>query len=470
MKQKTVILLLALLVLFPNFFNNLGSNTIASITSNKTLNPLITEKGNREVFTFVPGWGYGKIDEIDFKGLSSLAFYDVPVNEDGTLDREAGGYSDFINDISYIIELARPEGTKVLLTLSQTNDNDIVSFLNSESAQNTFMDEIASEIRYTGIDGIAIDFEFNGSSGKKYDDKYTSFIKDLSSKLHKEFADINVAVVLPNQTGKNEFYRPIDLARAADKVFIMAQNFAVPEANDGRPQAPSYGYKEADYWKDVVKNTDYLNAVPFEKIVFERAWYGNGAQYPLNHLEDLSVPTERYNTLKIPLDKNTIDGLVSGVPFDARGAARKNLPLIAKALSDEGILTPNILSYALATIEHETAETFEPIEEYGGRKSAKRLGYEGGTNYFGRGFIQLTHLRNYKEMGRRIGLGDKLVRNPDLALQPEISAKILAAFFKDNGVADKAYEGDFIDARTPINPDSQGWWIASLAYKFGALL
>src|SRR5207244_2761453 len=102
-------------------------------------------------------------------------------------------------------------------------------------------------------------------------------------------------------------------------------------------------------------------------------------------------------------------------PVSSQQAAQKNLPLIAKALEEEHILTPNVLAYALATIEHETAGTFEPIDEIKGRKSARRLGYEGGTNYFGRGFIQLTHLRNYKKVGERIGMGDDLVKNPTLA-------------------------------------------------------
>jgi predicted chitinase len=164
--------------------------------------------------------------------------------------------------------------------------------------------------------------------------------------------------------------------------------------------------------------------------------------------------------------KKTINGLLAGVPDHAQAAVRKNLPLIAKALEKEGILDEKVLAYALATIEHETAGTFEPIEEIKGRRSARRLGYEGGTDYFGRGFIQLTHSRNYRKVGIRIGMGESLVKNPDLALDPAVSAKILAAFFADNGIATLARQGYFVDARRPINPDAQGYWIANLAYKY----
>jgi hypothetical protein len=167
------------------------------------------------------------------------------------------------------------------------------------------------------------------------------------------------------------------------------------------------------------------------------------------------------------LDSEKVDRLVSEVPSKAREAARRNIPLIGKALEEEGILDSNVLSYALATIEHETDATFEPLHEIQGRFSARRLGYEGGTNYFGRGFIQLTHLRNYRMVGERIGMGDQLARNPELASNPEVSAKILAAFFKDNNVANLASRGQFIAARRPVNPDYNGYKVASLAWKYG---
>lgn len=140
--------------------------------------------------------------------------------------------------------------------------------------------------------------------------------------------------------------------------------------------------------------------------------------------------------------------------------------LISQALRNEGIYSPEVLAYALATIQHETAGTMQPIREYGGPQQARKYGYSGGTNYYGRGYIQLTHDYNYKQIGQRIGLGDNLYRNPDLALEPEISAKILAAFFKDRGVAQKVQSGDLIGARRPINPDNLGQKIAGYAQNY----
>ncbi len=63
---------------------------------------------------------------------------------------------------------------------------------------------------------------------------------------------------------------------------------------------------------------------------------------------------------------------------------------------------------------------------------AKTVGNQGGDDgftYRGRGFNQLTGIKNYEKYSRMIGMGDELVKNPDLVNDPEIAAKIAIAFF-----------------------------------------
>jgi predicted chitinase len=63
---------------------------------------------------------------------------------------------------------------------------------------------------------------------------------------------------------------------------------------------------------------------------------------------------------------------------------------------------------------------------------AKTVGNRGGEDgflYRGRGFNQLTGIKNYEKYSKMIGMGDELVKNPDLVNDPEIAAKIAIAFF-----------------------------------------
>lgn len=441
------------------------------ISSLSILRPLFQQESIHEVFTFVPGSVSRRFDLIDLKNVNTLAYFDIPVLGDGTYYRDTDSYAvlkdERATDLFY---RAHNAGVNVLLTLTQADTQSIRQLVTDGIAQQMFLDETEREIRENNVNGVVIDFEFLGNDGENYKAAFVQFVETFSKNLHKRLPNATVAVALPNDATKKSFYDVQGLANASDKVFLMAYTFPIAEQENGKLKAPRYGYNEKEYWQTVASamNT-FLPFVSAEKIVTEVAYYMNGDYFPFTYSEaearqNDAMPSQ--NTLKTPLSQATINRLVIGVPAQARESARKNLPYVARALENEGILTQNVLAYALATIEHETAGTFEPIAEYKGRKSARRLGYEGGQQFAGRGFIQITHLRNYKRMGQRIGMGDALVKNPDLAMQPEVSAKILAAFFKQNNVARQAMAGDFISARMPINPDQQAWSIAYLAYKY----
>jgi predicted chitinase len=143
---------------------------------------------------------------------------------------------------------------------------------------------------------------------------------------------------------------------------------------------------------------------------------------------------------------------------------RQHWPTIAKALQDQGITSRAGIIAALATIGVEVGN-FLPIHEYGGDayyakyNNRPDLGNRPGTNdgvvYHGRGFIQLTGRANYETYGRELGID--LVGNPDLALDPEVGAKVLALYFKKRGTVDMANRGDWEAVRRSVNGGLNGW-------------
>lgn len=92
------------------------------------------------------------------------------------------------------------------------------------------------------------------------------------------------------------------------------------------------------------------------------------------------------------------------------------------------------LAYILATAFHETGGRMQPVREgfaSSDAQAAKILknriyaapDERTGKRYYGRGHVQLTWYANYDKMGKLLGLD--LVNNPDLALDPEVSTRIL---------------------------------------------
>ena len=142
------------------------------------------------------------------------------------------------------------------------------------------------------------------------------------------------------------------------------------------------------------------------------------------------------------------------------------LPGVLEALQEKGILDKPTLIAAIATIGVETGG-FCPINEYGGDSYFTEM-YEDrddlgnckpgdGARYHGRGFIQITGRANYRDYGQKLGLGNALEDNPELALDAKVGAKILACYFYDREIDRAAQEGDWRLVRKLVNGGYNGW-------------
>lgn len=155
------------------------------------------------------------------------------------------------------------------------------------------------------------------------------------------------------------------------------------------------------------------------------------------------------------------------------------------AWEQSGLKDLRWLAYMLATSYHETARTMQPIEEYGrgkGRPYGNKLRMDRSPYdspdklYYGRGDVQLTWYENYERMGKLLGI--PLLEQPELALRPDISAKIMI----EGMTKGKSNRGDFtgvslenyfnaakddpVQARRIINGLDKANLIAGYYYKF----
>ena len=158
-------------------------------------------------------------------------------------------------------------------------------------------------------------------------------------------------------------------------------------------------------------------------------------------------------------------------PFTPIGNIRANLPPTMSGLEAFGLVDRPMVLVALATIRAET-ESFEPVAEYRSRFNTspnghpfdlydkrRDIGNRGapdGERFRGRGYVQLTGRANYERYGRVLGI--KLVNKPELASEPDIAGKILAAFLKDKErvIKEALLEDDLRAARRAVNGGSHG--------------
>ncbi len=156
----------------------------------------------------------------------------------------------------------------------------------------------------------------------------------------------------------------------------------------------------------------------------------------------------------------------------------RSVYLLLKEADINGITDRNQMAYVLATCWHECR--FKSIKEIRAKPGTKIWRLQNAywlTGYYGRGFSQLTWLKNYRKFKTIVGVD--LVAQPDKALEPEIGAKILVY-----GMVNGSFTGlgllsanklskyfkpmetpDWIGARQIVNGTFQAEKVASAAVK-----
>ena len=163
-----------------------------------------------------------------------------------------------------------------------------------------------------------------------------------------------------------------------------------------------------------------------------------------------------------------------------------NLPHVLAALVAAGLTSVPIVLAALATIRAET-EGFQPISEfqsrfntgpngppfglYDNRRDLGNRGPPDGASFKGRGYVQLTGRANYTRFGPIVGVAN-LVDQPDQANDPDVAARILAAFIKSKQVEIESAlaADDLAQARRLVNGGTNGLDRFVDAYRKGRQL
>jgi hypothetical protein len=136
-----------------------------------------------------------------------------------------------------------------------------------------------------------------------------------------------------------------------------------------------------------------------------------------------------------------------------------------------GLALKTQISYVLATVQWETAQTWKPVREAYWYSEDWRKSHLRYYPYYGRGYVQLTWQSNYEKY-RDILMLD-LVNNPDIALRPDAALFVLVHGFRTGGFTGReltdyvnASHTDFVGARRCINGTDHAEDIAKIAQGF----
>lgn len=146
-----------------------------------------------------------------------------------------------------------------------------------------------------------------------------------------------------------------------------------------------------------------------------------------------------------------------GGRLTATSSRRDVQSAIIRECKRQGLTLNSQIAYVLATVQHETADTFKPVREAFWLSEDWRSRNLRYYPYYGRGYVQLTWEDNYRRYASVLGID--ILNTPDKAMDPNIALFILVHGMslgtftsRKLGSYVNGRRTDFIGARDVVNP------------------
>lgn len=238
-------------------------------------NPLL----RREVFGFAPYWELSNNGQWNYNLLSTVAYFGLDVNSDGTFATQGGGWTGWNSaDLTTVINNAHRAGARVVVVIKDFNDASINKIVTT-SAMQSLIDGTMAAIGGKNLDGVNVDFEPSGSP--LFPDiplGIVNLMTAMSSQVHTRYPGSEVSIdtyagaasCTPDPTQTCSFRIPL-LAPAVDAMFVMAYDSVFSNMpGQAGPQAPMNGWT----FNDTVDVAQYLTQAPASKIILGVPYYG----------------------------------------------------------------------------------------------------------------------------------------------------------------------------------------------------
>ena len=210
--------------------------------------------------------------DLHFNLLSTIAYFAVNVNPNGTLVTGDSGYTTWwSNQESNLINAAHSAGDRVVLTVKAFNDSLISSVTGSEQARQALISSIIDQVVNRPADGVNVDFEGVSSSLSA---NFTTFIAELQNGLDARAGGHSYLTVdtYASAGQGGTMYDLASLWHHVDALDLMGYGFEPCTSGEAGPSAPMGGC-----WYNVTQAVgDYMTrfGVPGSELLLGVPYYG----------------------------------------------------------------------------------------------------------------------------------------------------------------------------------------------------
>jgi GH18 family chitinase len=223
-----------------------------------------------EVFGFAPYWTLAQSGGFDLKGLTTVAYFSVGINADGSIDTsdsDAGwqGYNsqNFID----LIDQAHAAGDRVVLSVTDFSQPSLDQLTSDPSAPSLLAQNLVSLVEGKSLDGVNLDFEGDGSGDQA---GLTNLVTVVSAAMHAANPDYQVTMdTYASSAGDpSGFYNIPALSHVVDGFFVMSYQLNLKASSDAVSPLTSVMFSNQEAAQQ------YAQVVPANKVILGLALFG----------------------------------------------------------------------------------------------------------------------------------------------------------------------------------------------------
>ncbi|MGH9028756.1 MAG: glycosyl hydrolase family 18 protein, partial [Acidimicrobiales bacterium] len=192
-----------------------------------------------EIFGFAPYWTLPISTGFDVQDLTTLAYFSLDVNTNGSIDESGPGWAGYQSqDLANLITRAHQADDRVVLTLTCFDQGTLNSLTSEPAAAGTLASSVVQLLGAKNLDGVNLDFEGQGSQDRAGLDHLVSAVSSSlrSADPHWQLTMDTYASSAGDPGG---FFDVAGLAPSVDAFFVMAYDMEAPSSPS--PTAPLTG-------------------------------------------------------------------------------------------------------------------------------------------------------------------------------------------------------------------------------------
>ena len=221
-----------------------------------------------EIFGFAPYWTLPVSSGFDVSDMTTLAYFSIDVNADGSLDESGSGWDGYQSQaLVDLINRAHAVDTRVVLSVTCFDQGSLDQLTSDPSAPARLSAALISAIQAKNLDGVNLDFEGNGSADQQ---GLANLVAAVSAAVHG--ADPHYQVTMDTYASSaadpGGFYDIPEMAPSVDGFFVMAYQLNYDASQQAESPLTSGMYT------DVATAQQYSSAVPASKVILGIPYYG----------------------------------------------------------------------------------------------------------------------------------------------------------------------------------------------------